>query len=506
MESGLVATLMAPLIILLLINLWKKRNHRVDVDLPPGPKKLPIIGNLHLISDPPFRSFRDLAKQYGPIMHLKLGELDTIVVSSPEIAKQVFKDNDPVFANRPESVALEVCWYNYIDVAFCPYGEYWREMRKLWILEVLSAKSVRSFAPIRKDEISRLVKHLHVAAARGNPVNLTEMVGALISSITCRSAFGTVCKDKASMIKIVHETLGISVGFSIVDIYPSSPIVAALRWVLKLRLLRMRRKIDFVLEDIIRRHENSPTSNNGEFGNEDLVDVLLRIKETGQMKFPIGYDNIKAMLLDMFAAGTDTSSSTIVWAMTELMRNPRVLAKAQAEVRQVITSHGIIEDELIPNLKYIKCIIMETLRLHPQGSVIIRLSKSESREIGGYTIPKNVRVAVNIWAIHRDPNYWPDPETFKPERFEDQQTFDFTGNNDFRYIPFGGGKRTCPGVAYGTTSVTLILAQLLYSFNWKLPDGVDAQTLNMIENTGVTTSRKQDLIVVPIPFEPATSP
>ncbi|KAH6765149.1 hypothetical protein C2S51_016398 [Perilla frutescens var. frutescens] len=505
MESGVAAaTLMVPLIMLSLIYLWKKRSHEVHVDLPPGPKKLPIIGNLHLVSDPPFRSFRDLAKQYGPLMHLKLGEVDTIVVSSPEIAKEVLKDNDPIFTNRAESIALEVCWYNYTDIAFCPYGEYWREMRKICILEVLSAKRVRSFSPIRRDEVSRLLEYLNVSAARGDAVNLTEKVSSMISSITCRSAFGKVCKDKALMLKIVHETLGIGIGFSIVDMYPSSSIVTALRWLIKLRLLRMRRKIDFVFDDVIRQHENSPTGNNGEFGNEDLVDVLLRIKETGQIKFPIGYDNIKAILLDMFGGGTDTSASTIVWAMTELMRNPRVLAKAQAEVRQVITSHSIIEEGVIPNLNYLKLIIMETLRLHPQGSVISRASRA-SCKIGGYTIPENVRVLVNTWAIHRDPNYWPDPETFKPERFQDQHSFDYTGNNDFRYIPFGSGKRMCPGVAYGLTSVTLILAQLLYSFNWKLPDGVDSQTLNMIENTGVTTSRKQELIVVPIPFEP-TSP
>nr|BBJ56553.1 cytochrome P450 [Perilla frutescens] len=505
MESDLAtATLMVPLIMLLLIYLWKNWNHRVHVNLPPGPKKLPIIGNLHLVSDPPFRSFRDLAKQHGPLMHLKLGEVDSFLVSSPEIAKEVLKDNDPLFTNRPKSIALEVCWYNYKDIAFCPYGEYWREMRKISTLEVLSAKRVRSFAPIRKDEVSRLVEYLNAAAARGSAVNLTEKVGTMVSSITCRSAFGTVCKDKESMLKIVNETLGIVAGYSIADMYPSSPVVAPIRWAIRLWLLRLRRKIDIVFDDIIRRHESSPTSSNGEFGDEDLVDVLLRVKETGQTKFPIGYDNIKAILLDMFGGGSETSAAAVVWAMTELIRHPPVMAKAQAEVRQVITSHNFIEEEVTPNLHYLKLIIMETLRLHPLATVINRVSR-EPREIGGYTVPANVRVAVNIWAIHRDPKSWPDPETFKPERFEDQQSFDFTGNNDFRYIPFGSGRRMCPGLTYGLVSVTYILAQLLYNFNWKLPDGVDAQTLNMIEHNGITTSRKQELIVIPIPFEP-TSP
>ncbi|KAH6772004.1 hypothetical protein C2S51_010408 [Perilla frutescens var. frutescens] len=506
-SSDLVLTVVVvPLLMLWLIYLWRNWNHRVHVNLPPGPKKLPIIGNMHLISFPHFRSYRDLAKQYGPLMHLKFGEVDAIIVSSPELAKQVLKEKDPLFANRPESIAIHVCWYDYLDIVFCPYGDYWRQMRKVCILEVLSSKSVRSFAPIRSDEMSGLVEYLHHST--GIPVNLTEKVYTTVSSVTCRSSFGKVCKDKAAMIQVVQDILAIGAGFSIADMYPSSTVVSALSWVIKKRLRTMRRKMDFVLDDVIRRHEDGPPGSHGEFGNEDLVDVLLRVKDTRLMKFPMGYDNIKALLFDMFAAGTDTSSATIVWAMTELIRNPRVLAKAQAEIRKVVrdsnsncNSSTIIDEEIIPNLNYLKLVVMETLRLHPQLSIIPRASR-ETCELGGYTIPENVKVLVNVWAIHRDPNNWPDPEAFQPERFEDQHSFDFTGNGDFRYLPFGSGKRICPGIAYGSISVSYTLAQLLYSFNWKLPDGVDAQTLDMIENTAITTARRQDLIAVATPYQP----
>ncbi|KAH6814709.1 hypothetical protein C2S51_023727 [Perilla frutescens var. frutescens] len=490
---------------------WKKSRSIDEVNLPPGPKKLPIIGNLHLISEPPFRCFRDLAKQHGPIMHLKLGEVDMIVVSSPEIAKEILKDN-PIFLNRPESIALKIFWYNYISIAFSPYGEYWRQMRKICIMELLSNKNVRSFSSIRKDEVSRLVESIRLSAAAAAPINLTEKVISSLSSVTCRAAFGMVCRDKESLIKLVREGLQMGAGFSIADIFPSSKIAGALSWGTKLRLMRMRRKMDAILDDIIHQHEenlarmetttttgDNNRRGNGELGNEDLVDVLLRIKNGGELEFPIGYNNIKAVLFDMFAGGSESSASILDWVMIELLRNPQVMAKAQTEVREMMKG-GSIEEEDIQKMPYLKVVIMETLRLHPQVSIIPRATK-EPCQISGYTIPGKVKVLVNAWAIQRDPDYWADPEKFQPERFQNQPSVDYTGS-DFRYLPFASGKRVCPGMAFGLANVTLPLAHLLYNFNWKLPHGVRAQDLNMIEKTSLSTPRKDELFVVVTPYQP----
>ncbi|KAL0297341.1 UNVERIFIED_CONTAM: Premnaspirodiene oxygenase [Sesamum radiatum] len=473
--------LLVPVIFLLIKN-WKK-SKPLSVKLPPGPKKLPIIGDLHLISALPFRSFRDLAKRHGPIMHLKLGEVPTIVVSSPEIAKEVLREHDPNFADRPEAIAMKIMWYNYIDIAFSPFGDYWRQMRKICIMELLNAKNVRSFSSIRNDEVSQLIKSIRLSS--GEPVNLTEKIFSLTSSITCRAAFGKVCKDSDSLIKLLKEGIQMAGGFEIADLFPSSKIINTLSWS-KLRLVMMRRKLDVILDDIINEHKEnlakmarengdgegkeSARRGNGEFGNEDLVDVFLRIKDSGELEFPIGNDNIKAVIYDMFSAGTETSSTAIDWTMAELVRNQRVMAKAQAE----------------------------TLRLHPPVPILPRASREE-REISGYTIPAKVKVLVNNWAMQRDPKYWTNPETFEPERFENQ-SLDFLGG-DFQYLPFGTGRRMCPGMTFGLASVELPLAQLLYSFNWKLPDGVKAQDLDMIENPGITASRKDNLFVVATPYE-----
>lgn len=204
---------------------------------------------------------------------------------------------------------------------------------------------------------------------------------------------------------------------------------------------------------------------------------------------------------DIFAAATETSASTIDWAMTELVRHPKVMAKAQDEVRELVKEKGSIEEEDIPKLNYLKLVIMETLRLHPQASLIPRVSR-EPHQINGYTIPKKVKILVNTWAIHRDPKYWDNPEGFEPERFMNKPTLDFNGS-DFCYLPFGSGKRMCPGAPFASPNLALSLANLLYSFDWKLPSGVRADDLDMIESSAISSFRKESLFAVATPYLPS---
>ncbi|CAA2993783.1 premnaspirodiene oxygenase-like [Olea europaea subsp. europaea] len=402
-------------------------------------------------------------------MHLKLGETSTIVVSSPKIAKEVLKTSDPTFAARPGTLALEIISYNHAAISFSPHNDYWRQMRRICIIELLSAKQVKSFGSIRNDEVLNLVKSIRSSA--GKPINLTEKIISTMSATTCRVAFGKG-------------------GFDLADLFPSSTMLKTLSWN-KLKLLAMRRKLDEILDD---QTGDSKRKGNGEFGNEDLVDVFLRIKESGELQFPIDNDKIKAVISEMFSAGTESSSSTINWTMAELMRNPSVMAKAQAEARETFNRQKTTDTQ---NLKYLKLVIKETLRLHSPLPLIPRASR-EDCEVNGYFIPANAKVFVNTWEIERDPKYWTNPESFQPERFENNP-IDLTGNN-FEYLPFGSGRRICPGLTFGLTGVELPLAQLLYNFNWKLPEGISLDNLNMIENSGMTASRKEDLYLFADPF------
>ncbi|KAK4435791.1 cytochrome [Sesamum alatum] len=476
--------------IFLLIRAWKKPNSPTKYDkLPPSPPKLPVIGHLHhLVGGLPHHALRRVAQKYGPVLYLKLGQVSAVVVSSREATKEVVKIQDPACADRPESIGSKIMWYDYTDIAFSPYNEYWRQMRKICILELLSAKNVKSFGSIRQDEVSRLVKSLQ--SSSGEAINLTEKVFAFTSSITCRAAFGKVMRDRDMLIAMLKKAVTMAGGFELADLFPSSKLLNVLSWN-KYKLLRMRRKLDAVLDVILEEHK---LKQSGEFGGEDIVDVLLRMQKNGELQFPITNDNIKAVIFDMFSAGTETSSTTIDWAMAELMRNPRVMAKVQTEVREAFKGKTTVEESDVQALKYLKLVIKETFRLHPPIPLLPRACRDECK-VNGYTIPLKSKVMVNIWAMGRDPEYWHQPEIFQPERFENSST-DFLGNN-FEYIPFGAGRRICPGMNFGLANVELPLAQLLYNFDWKMPKGMSPDDIDMTEAEGIAVSRRNGLFLVP---------
>ncbi|OIT27492.1 5-epiaristolochene 1,3-dihydroxylase [Nicotiana attenuata] len=483
----------------LLLGEWKKSSKK----LPPGPWKLPILGSIHhlaLEGGLPHHALANLAKKYGPdLMHLQLGEISMVVVSSLDMAREVLKTHDLAFASRPKLLALEIIFYKSTDIAFSAYGDYWRQMRKVAVLELLSAKNVRSFTSIRHDEASRLVQIIR-SSPTNEPINVTERILWYESSMTCKAAFGELLKDQKKFILIVRELTELAGGFSVADIFPSIKILPLLSG-MRGRILNTHKRVDAIVEDVINEHKKNLANGkagNGALGGEDLVDVLLRLKESGELQIPITNDNIKAVMIDLFSAGTETSSTTTIWAMTEIMRNPRVFAKAQAEVREVFKGKETIDEDKIEELKYLKQVVKETLRLHPPLPLLVPRECREETNINGYTIPLKTRVMVNVWAIGRDQKYWEDAEEFKPERFE-QSSVDFMGNN-FEFLPFGSGRRMCPGISFGLINVHLPLAKLLYHFDWKLPNGVKPEDLDMTEFTAITAARKSELYLIATPY------
>ncbi|XP_055808480.1 premnaspirodiene oxygenase-like [Solanum dulcamara] len=491
---------------LYLLLVERKKSRNLNKKLPPGPWKLPFLGNLHhlaLEGGLPHHALTNLGKKYGPFMHFQLGEISTVVVSSMDMAREVLKTHDLAFASRPKLEALDIICYKSTDIAFSPYGDYWRQMRKVCIMELLTAKNVRSFSSIRRDEASLLVQFIR-SSTRGKPINVREHILRYESSITCKAAFGNqLLKDREKFIGIVSELVKLAGGFSVSDIFPSIKILQMLSG-LRSRILKVHKNVDVILENIIKEHKKNIASDkkgNGALRGEDLVDVLLRLMESGELKIPITNDNIKAVMIDLFSAGTETSSTTTIWAMTEMMRNPSLLAKAQAEVREAFKGKELFNEDVIEELKYLKQVVKETFRLHPPLPLLVPRECREETNINGYTIPLKTRVMVNVWAMGRDPKYWEDAESFKPERFE-ESSVDFMGNN-FEYLPFGAGRRMCPGITFGLVNVHLPLANLLYHFDWKLPDGVKPEDLDFTETSGITAARKNDLYLIATPYYPS---
>ncbi|VAI70620.1 unnamed protein product [Triticum turgidum subsp. durum] len=202
-------------------------------------------------------------------------------------------------------------------------------------------------------------------------------------------------------------------------------------------------------------------------------------------------DNLKVVIFDLFAAGSEAPATILQWAMAELMRRPSTMSRAQAEVRGAFMGQTKVTEEGLGELSYLHCIIKETLRLHPPGPFLLPKQCQEQCKILGYDVPKGTRVLLNAWAISRDPEYWDEPDAFVPDRFLASAT-DYKGNC-FEFIPFGAGRRICPGMLFGVAIAELALASLLFHFDWTLPDGTSPADLDMTETMGITARKKEDL-------------
>uniref|UniRef100_A0A0E0FLN4 Cytochrome P450 n=1 Tax=Oryza nivara TaxID=4536 RepID=A0A0E0FLN4_ORYNI len=452
--------------------------------LPPSPWALPVIGHLHHVAGAlPHRAMRDLARRHGPLMLLRLCELRVVVASTAEAAREVTKTHDLAFATRPITPTGKVLMADSVGVVFAPYGDGWRTLRRICTLELLSARRVRSFRAVREEEVGRLLRAVAAAAAAAAAALTTPGATAAVNLSERISAY---VADSARMKLLPAQCLP--------DLFPSSR-AAMLVSRMPRRMKRERQEMMDFIDTIFQEHHQSRAAGGAE---EDLLDVLLRIQSQDKTNPALTSDNIKTVIIDMFVASSETAATALQWTMSELMRNPRVMRKAQDEVRRALAVAGQdgVTEESLPDLPYLHLLIKESLRLHPPVTMLLPRECREPCRVMGFDVPEGVMVLVNAWAIGRDPAHWDSPEEFAPERFEGGGAADFKGT-DFEYIPFGAGRRMCPGMAFGLANMELALAALLYHFDWELPGGMLPGELDMTEALGLTTRRRSDLLLVP---------
>nr|XP_043608826.1 flavonoid 3'-monooxygenase-like [Erigeron canadensis] len=498
----IVYTCAIALVLYVLVNLFTRNPNR----LPPGPTPWPIVGNLPHLGMVPHHSLAALAEKHGPLMHLRLGFVDVVVAASASVAAQFLKVHDANFASRPPNSGAKHIAYNYQDLVFAPYGPRWRMLRKICSVHLFSNKALDDFRHVREEEVAILTRVL-VNAGKSSPVVLGQLLNvcttnALARVMLSRRVFADVGSEgvdpKADEFKdMVVELMVLAGEFNLGDFIPALDKLD-LQGITK-KMKKLHARFDKFLTMILDEHKIEK----GTHGHNDLLTTLISLKDVdgdGEIG-KLSDIEIKALLLNLFAAGTDTSSSTVEWAIAELIRHPQLLKQAREEMDRVVGQDRLVTELDLSRLTFLQAIVKETFRLHPSTPLSLPRIASESCEVDGYYIPKGSTLLVNVWAIARDPKMWANPLEFRPSRFlpgGEKPDADVKGN-DFEVIPFGAGRRICAGMSLGLRMVQLLIATLIQTFDWELANGLEPEALNMEEAYGLTLQRAEPLMVHPRP-------
>ncbi|KAG5395904.1 hypothetical protein IGI04_017718 [Brassica rapa subsp. trilocularis] len=427
--------------------------------LPPGPPGLPLVGNIFQLGFNPHRSLAVFSKTYGPIMSLKLGRSTAVVISSPEAAKEALKTHDHVMSARTFNDPIRAFDHHKHSVVWIPASARWRFLKKIIVQNLLSPQNLDGIQSIRIRKVEELLSLVNTFCERGEAIDMARASFITSFNIISNALFSVdlaTYNSNSSSFEF-HETV-----VHLMEICGKPNAGDFFRFLRFLDLQGSRKESTLCIEKLFRVFQ-------------EFIDdrVAKRLSQTG----------------------ASSNDITMEWAMTELLRNPEKMVRAQCEIRQVIGENGVVQESDISKLSYLLAIVKETLRLHPPAPLIPRKSESDV-QIFGFFVPKNSQVLVNVWAMGRDSNVWENPMKFEPERFLLRE-IDVRGK-DFELLPFGSGRRMCPGISMSLKTTPMVLASLLYSFDWKLQDGIVPGNMDMSEVFGLTLHKAKPLCIVPI--------
>ncbi|KAI3820729.1 hypothetical protein L1987_08277 [Smallanthus sonchifolius] len=439
-----------------------------------------------------------MAHTYGPIFKMKLGSKLHVVINTRELAKVVVRDQDEAFSNRDQSAAALAITYGGQDIVFSNNNHNWRKLRKLFVHEVLSNKNLEASGSFRRDEVRKAIKD--VFGKIGTAINVREIAFATETNVLTRTIW-----ENTSDEVVKHRNLGAEIDdvaanivkiFGRVNLSDFFPSLARFDLQGVERDMKMQRdKLDKlfsgIIEDRIKSNFERSQHEVKREGKKDFVQILLdhRDEKDGTS---LSMTQMKALLLDVMIAGTETTATTVEWAMACIISDHKVMKKVQEELDEIVGLNNMVEESHLPKLKYLDATIKETLRLYPIIPFLIPRSPSKACTVGGYTIPKGCTIILNVWSIHRDSRYWDNPMKFNPERFLADK-WDYKGNN-LVYFPFGSGRRMCAGLPLAEKMLMLILASLLHSFDWSLPKGEEP---DFTEIFSIALKKTKPLIAIP---------
>ncbi|XP_076944057.1 putative (S)-N-methylcoclaurine 3'-hydroxylase isozyme 2 [Bidens hawaiensis] len=476
MSVSLFLLLLTPLFLFLII----KRFSKSYKNLPPGPRPLPIIGNLHQVGNNPHVSTAILAKKYGPLMSLRLGHKLVIVASSSEAAVEILRTQGRYLSSRHVPDALHVNEQDHTVIWSLECNENWRLLRTICRYDMFSVKALESQSSIREKKLAQLLDFF--SSKKGQAVNIPEALFTTAFNTLSSIYFGhdlLDLNDESGTASVLQEKLfiilknGIKPNLS--DFYP----------ILKRFDLQGLRKENLNhLKEVFASWAGIISDRRlaAAAGSQEELCFLDRLIKRG-----FSNDQINIFAMELFIASTDTTTSTIEWTMAELLRRKEAMIELQQELKQNISTD-------ITKLPYLNACIKEVLRLHPPAPLLLPHRAIQTCEVMNYTIPCGAELLVNAWAIGRDPKLWEDPLSFIPERFLGSD-LDFKGEH-FEFIPFGAGRRMCPGQPFAIISVQTVVSSLIRQFEWVLPDGQDPLKLDMTAKFGVTLQKEIPLKLI----------
>ncbi|KAJ0110564.1 hypothetical protein Patl1_01546 [Pistacia atlantica] len=508
--SSFTQSIIELLALLLLYHLWRakanyrnKCNKKMAVPQPNG--AWPLIGHFPLLSAsvPVCKTLGAIADKCGPIYSLKLGKHQTLIVSSWEFVKECFTTNDRILATRPNiSVGRHIGYDNAI-FALAPYGPYWREIRKIATTDLLSSHRLEMLKHVRHSEIETLVKGLKLLCAKNsfNPVevNMSNLIEHFTFNVNLKLIagkrfsprdYGEQGSEAWRIERAIKEAIYLS------GVFVAGDVIPWLEWMdFQGHVGSMKRtfkEIDHVLGNWLEEHIQRKLQ--GESNAErDFMDVLLsKIPEDAVMSGHTRDTVIKATSFILIFTGAESTSVAMTWVLSLLLNYPKVLKAVQEELDNQVGREKWVQESDVKNLKYLQAVVKETFRLYPPGPVTGPREALEDCNIGGYHITKGTRLIVNIWKLHRDPRIWQDANEFQPERFMTTEAETDDKGQQFGYIPFSYGRRSCPGMTAGLTLVHLTVARLLQGFDLATIEG---KPVDMQEGLGLALPKLKPLEV-----------
>ncbi|KAK1407508.1 hypothetical protein QVD17_39124 [Tagetes erecta] len=512
MDLALLFTIFIASILCFLIFGYVKPKRNV---VPEATGSWPIIGHLHLLagSQVPHQLLGSMADKFGSIFIIKLGVRRVLVVNSYEMARECLTTNDRVFANRPKALVSELMGYNYANFGLAPYGPYWRHIRKIIVLELTSHHRRQMLADIRVSEVKSSIIDMYNTWVRNKGssemvmVDMKKWFGNLIVNIVARMMFGDYFSSgeqtNDQFLKAIRRFI------DMLGVFVPSDVVPWLRWLdlggyekmMKKTAIEMDEVFNGWLEDHRKKINSTSTPHVDDDSKEQpvfMAALLSRVQEEVKEEL-YGFntdDIVKATCLAIFSAATDTTIVTLTWALALLINNPLVLKRAQKELESHVGRERKVEESDMNNLVYLQAIIKETMRLYPAAPLSVPHESTEDCRVGGYTVPKGTQLWVNIWKIHHDPQIWPDPFEFQPDRFlTSHKEIDVKGRH-FELIPFGSGRRICMGMSIALEVVQLILANIIHGFEFQNPSN---EPIDMTESPGLVNHKASplELLVAP---------